>query len=93
MGGCQEAELLLEGHRLRLLCARTGAVRIRAAKTGATIEFGENPPVAEALVRKIAAGECGVVGRNGVRLTGLGEDALERARGVGGFLEGLGAGA
>ena len=85
-----EAELLLEGHRLRLLCARTGAVRIRAAKTGATIEFGESPPVAEALVRKIAAGECGVVGRNGVRLMGLAEDALERARGVGGFLEGLG---
>ena len=85
-----EAELLLESHRLRLLCARTGATRIRAAKDGATIEFGENPPVAKALVEKVAAGECGVAGRNGARLTGLPENAQERARRIGAFLEGLG---
>ena len=84
-----EAELLLESHRLRLLCARTGAIRIRAAKSGATIMFGENPPAAEALVRKVAAGECKMSGRNGARLTEMPEDAKECAERIREFLEEL----
>ena len=87
-----ETELLLESHRLRLLCGRTGAVRIRATKAGATILFGESPPCAAALLRKVTAGECRMAGRNGARLAEMPEDALERARRIGDFLEGLATG-
>ena len=84
-----EAELLLESHHLRLLCGRTGAVRIRATKAGATIVFAENPPCAAALLRKVAAGECKIAGRTGARLAEVPENPLDRARRIGDFLEGL----
>ena len=84
-----EAELLMESHCLRILCARAGAVRIRAGKSGATIQFLENPPVAEALLRKIAAGECRISGRNGARLPEMPEEGLGRAELIRAFLEEL----
>ena len=81
-----EAELLLESHRLRLLSLRVGATRIRATASGATVTFVSNPPCAERLLRRTMAGDCRALGTNAVRLPGMPENPLARARKVADFM-------
>ena len=88
----EEAKNLLSSHKLRLLSAAADAVKLRAARGSAKIEFRENPKCRGVLMRRIAAGKCRPDKDGGaVVVGGLSENPEECVRQLAEFLGGLAA--
>ncbi len=88
----EEARVLIDSHRLRLIGKPIGVEKINVDKSKTvTIKFCDNPPpaVADKIIKAITINKCQPAGSNGIRLKLQGENIAEQCDELRQFLTSL----